>query len=253
MLQSERHIRAVPLQDQERLSPKTYKRPNCIGTCILGFCTCPEPPPTPRPERKPRTDDGNILLCTISHRAFHKGLYPHDGLCDLLFYTMAYYEPTSKEILGSYDVFSFDVFRTKVKDTPADSRTQYGVSFEYRYGKFIADQLKSPDAQNSLKDLWNDRIYHYGILELWADPSDIQSTDKLQLFTELKKRQDVFGADKEGHRVLGFQHVDVEYTNKTADSANYLINKFPITILVTMTHTFKTLDEQFSEGPSFVG
>ncbi|KAL1470221.1 hypothetical protein MTO96_040562, partial [Rhipicephalus appendiculatus] len=91
-----------------------------------------EPPPTPRPERKPRTDDGNILLCTISHRAFHKGLYPQDGLCDLLFYTMAYYEPTSKKILGSYDVFSFEVFRTKVKDTPADSRTQYGVSFEYR-------------------------------------------------------------------------------------------------------------------------
>ncbi|XP_054924515.1 uncharacterized protein [Dermacentor andersoni] len=182
-----------------------------------------EPAATPRTDRKPRTASEDLLLCTISHRAFNKYVYPEDGLCDLLYYTTAYYEPAKKEFRGARDVFSFGAFRAKVKEADATSKTSYGISFDYRYGKMIADQLKTSDAQSSFRNLWNDRIYHYGILHVWASPSEIKSTDKLQLLTELKNRQDALGTDKKGHRALGFQVTAVSDTNKTADTANYLL------------------------------
>ncbi|XP_070396001.1 uncharacterized protein [Dermacentor albipictus] len=209
-----------------------------------------EPAATPRTDPKPRTASGGLLLCTISHRAFNTHVYPEDGLCDLLYYTTAYYDPAKKEFRGARDIFSFGAFRAKVKETAATSKTSYGISFDYRYGKMIADQLKTSDAQSSFRNLWNDRIYHYGILHVWASPSEIKSTDRLQLLKELKNRQDALGKDKKGHRALGFQLTAVSDKNKTADTANYLLKNYPITIIVTITHTFKAPRGSYSEGPS---
>lgn len=211
-----------------------------------------EPAPTPRTDRKPRHANEDLLLCTVSHRAFNKEVYPDDGLCDLLYYTTAYYDPAKKEFWGAFDALSFGVFREKVKASSATSKTSYGISFDYRYGKMIADQLKTSDGQNSFQGLWNDRIYHYGILHVLANSSEFKSTDRLQLLKELKKRQDALGNDKKGHLALGFQFIEREEYKKIAETANYLLKNYPITIMVTATHTFK-LFGGYTVGPSSWG
>ncbi|KAH7986541.1 hypothetical protein HPB52_024884 [Rhipicephalus sanguineus] len=86
----------------------------------------------PRPVPKTRDPYDDLLLCTVSHRAIFKEMYPPDGYCDLLFYTVAYYEPNSTKFQGAYDEFSFDVFRSQARSLGASSKTGYGISFLFK-------------------------------------------------------------------------------------------------------------------------
>lgn len=199
-----------------------------------------ETPYPARPVPKKREPYEDLLLCTVSHRAIFKEMYPPDGHCDLLFYTTAYYEPTSNQFRGARDEFSFSVFLSKARSAGANSKTGYGVSFDYVYSSVIDDQLRQSTAQDKFKALWNNNIYHYGMLHVYDKPDNITSTDKLRLLKTIKARQDALGANKNGHRVLGFRFVGgYKNPDKYRQVLNYTQRNYPVTIIVTVGHMFK--------------
>ncbi|XP_070395456.1 uncharacterized protein [Dermacentor albipictus] len=195
-----------------------------------------ETPHTARPVPKKREPYEDLLLCTISHRAIFKEMYPPDGHCDLLFYTTAYYEPSSKEFLGARDQFSFDVFRSQARSAGANSKTGYGVSFDYTYSSLIDDELKRTPAQHAFQALWNNNIYHYGMLHILDSLKRLTYKNQLRLIKTIKERQDALGASKNGQRVLGFLQV---YKSDITTLVNFTQWNYPVTIIVTCGHTWK--------------
>ncbi|KAH6927975.1 hypothetical protein HPB50_010205 [Hyalomma asiaticum] len=117
-------------------TPATPRRPTkMVITTSPTPDTFQETPHPPRPVPKKREPYHDLLLCTVSHRALFKEMYPPDGYCELLFYTEAYYESNSGQFLGAYDGISFDVFRRQARSATANNKTTYGVSFIFRHLK----------------------------------------------------------------------------------------------------------------------
>lgn len=195
----------------------------------------------PRPVPKTRDPYDDLLLCTVSHRAIFKEMYPPDGYCDLLFYTTAYYEPNSTKFLGAYDEFSFDVFRSQARSLGASSKTGYGVSFLFKSPSDLSYELNTPTGKQKFGELFSDNIYHYGVLHAYGNEYDLEDSTIYSAFQKIKDQQDTLAQGKNGHRVLGFQIVDAfeEYASQQEDIINSLIPTYPITIIVTISHHFK--------------
>lgn len=209
-----------------------------------------ETPHPARPVPKKREPYEDLLLCTISHRAIFKEMYPPDGHCDLLFYTTAYYEPKSNEFRGARDEFSFSVFLSKARSAGANSKTGYGVSFDYVYSSIIDYELRQTTAQQKFQALWNNNIYHYGMLHVYDKAENLTATDKLRLLKTIKARQDALGANKNGHRVLGFKLLRGSASHvKYIEVLNHTQRHYPVTIIVVVTHMFKVAYKDYILGP----
>ncbi|KAK8789106.1 hypothetical protein V5799_021118 [Amblyomma americanum] len=212
-----------------------------------------EPAGTPRVQPKPleMTPHEDVLLCTVSSRVYAALHDLEDGICTLLFYTAAHYDRGAKDFRGAYDEYSFDTFRTWTKSTGGNSRTGYGVSFDYVDAEAAYNVLKTPDGKNKFSKMWNDIIYHYGLLHVWESADALKANNaRLKLLSEIKSRQDALGSNKNGHRVIGFQFQAAHDLDKFNDVISYLQSQYPITILITITHLFKIPPNSFSMGPS---
>lgn len=200
----------------------------------------------------PKTKKNSLLLCTISFRALHEIQYPPDGLCDILFYTSAYYEPNEEDFSGAYDVSSFDLFRTQAQSS--SGATEYGVSFDYQYAADTAKALRNETGQSKFKKLWDDQIHHYGILHTWDDPPVLKAPNtKLDLIKVLKEQTDKIKGSVTVELVIGFQFKNGNDLTKLKDVADYILKTYPITVLVAISHLFKKkkLDlSSYSNGPS---
>lgn len=219
----------------------------------------PEPTANPVSEENtepstdgPRKKKNSLLLCTISFRALYKMQYPPDGLCDILFYTSAYYEPNEDEFRGAYDTSSFDLFRTQARSS--SGATDYGVSFDYQYAADTSKALRSETGQRKFKKLWDDQIYHYGILHTWDEPSVLKAPNtKLGLIKVLKEQTDKIKGSDTVELVIGFQFKNGNDLTNLKDVADYILKTYPITVLVAISHLFKKKKSDlfsYSNGPS---
>ncbi|KAK8789104.1 hypothetical protein V5799_021119 [Amblyomma americanum] len=192
-----------------------------------------------------------MLLCTVTSRAYSALFDLEDGICTLLFYTAAHYDRGAKDFRGAYDEYSFGTFRAWAKSKGAHSKTGYGVSFDYVDAEAAYNALRAADGQQKFAKLWNDMIYHYGLLHVWETADALKANNaRLKLLSELKTRQDALGSKKNGQRVLGFQFQAPRDLDKFNDVVTHLQKQYPITIIIAVTHLFKIPPNSFSMGPS---
>ncbi|XP_077521005.1 uncharacterized protein LOC144132460 [Amblyomma americanum] len=205
-----------------------------------------EPALTARPVPKPlATQHDDLVLCTITHRAQWDKTYPPDGLCDLLYYTSIRYDNSRYQFDGSYDRASFDLFLQKARAAGSGAKTGYGASFEYEYAQDAAAQV------SRLSHLWNRGVRHFGILHAWDTASNLTSYNyKLNFIKEAKKTQTALGSGSTVHMALGFQVKKRSESSKTRNILSYIQKNYPVTILITVTHTIRAVKNDYSEGPT---
>ncbi|XP_049511260.1 uncharacterized protein LOC119463648 [Dermacentor silvarum] len=216
--------------------------------------TAPTELPTkirPVPTRTSKPPGKEIVLCTVTHRVQFDHQFPPDGLCTLVFYTEASFDWDALDFYGAYDALSFDAFRKKARSSSPRSKTGYGVSFDYMNAASVRLALENLVGQNKFSNLWRDNLYHYGVLHVWdTSRGIIDAGDKLKVISEVKKRQDVLGRDKNGQLAMGFQFRYQADLTALNDVIKRVQANYPITILVKVTHMFQTYSFPTSNGPS---
>ncbi|KAH8037990.1 hypothetical protein HPB51_020510 [Rhipicephalus microplus] len=100
------------------------------------------------------------LLCTIGSGNFTTQMFPHDGLCDYIFYDSIY-----KRGIKTFHTPDMLFFIEKRREY---SRTTFGIGFTYEHTAHVSSmisQSKNPDSPFILGFFWKERIYHFGVLD----------------------------------------------------------------------------------------
>ncbi|KAL1427313.1 hypothetical protein MTO96_017601 [Rhipicephalus appendiculatus] len=100
------------------------------------------------------------LLCTIGSGNLTTQMFPHDGLCDYIFYDSIY-----KGGIGTFYTRDLLFFVEKSRDY---SSTTFGVGFTYKHTAYVSSvilQSQNPDSPLILGHFWKESIYHFGVLD----------------------------------------------------------------------------------------
>ncbi|XP_075724536.1 uncharacterized protein LOC142767194 [Rhipicephalus microplus] len=100
------------------------------------------------------------LLCTIGSGNFTTQMFPHDGLCDYIFYDSIY-----KRGIKTFHTPDMLFFIEKRREY---SRTTFGIGFTYEHTTYVSSvisQSQNPNSPFILGFFWKKRIYHFGVLD----------------------------------------------------------------------------------------
>ncbi|KAH7972628.1 hypothetical protein HPB52_014261 [Rhipicephalus sanguineus] len=113
-------------------------------------------------------------------------MYPPDGLCHYLYYTHVYIreKESAFHVMARGILASFTVFKDKVKEY---SKTEGGLSFDIK----AVNRTGVRQAQSELKNLEQDRILHYGTLNVINEPDKLRGlvTRAVGMAKALKEHQ----------------------------------------------------------------
>ncbi|XP_072145567.1 uncharacterized protein [Dermacentor andersoni] len=138
----------------------------------------PMRPPTVSPSAstgtyptEPATEDGSAtthpaivkgnkeIICTVGGVVAEIKGFPPDSLCDYIFYTHVYVHPNSSEVLSSNYASTYRMF---LDNMLSYAKTEGGISFNVR----DTDSTLVNKAKGNLQDLKNNKIWHYGSLDV---------------------------------------------------------------------------------------
>ncbi|KAL1430234.1 hypothetical protein MTO96_015298 [Rhipicephalus appendiculatus] len=114
----------------------------------------------------------------------------------------------------------------------------------------LSNTLTTANGLQKFKELFTDHIYHYGVLHAYGSTSELKGSTIYSAFQTMKTQQDSLAQGKNAQIVLGFQINDAQasYATVQKDIIQSLIPKYPITIIVTITHHLKILHGTAVQG-----
>ncbi|XP_077484544.1 uncharacterized protein LOC144094492 [Amblyomma americanum] len=181
------------------------------------------------------------LLCTAGARATSDAMLPPDGLCDLLFYTDVVWRDGA--VHGSQNDQSWNAFQRAARGS---LRTGRGLSLDYGKSIDFFASLTTPLGRQKLRELFESRIIHYGILKATGRVAELLQDmhGKLGVLKALKDLQAKFITDFPGIRAEADVALGVKFLSyhNSIDSSHHssamtaLANHLPVTIFIVHTH-----------------
>ncbi|XP_077520531.1 uncharacterized protein LOC144130488 [Amblyomma americanum] len=185
------------------------------------------------------------LLCTVGSSDLHSGdMMPADGICEYLFFAHYY--------RSSGDTFADDSAnktRAFLDHASRSSNTTFGISVTYRNMAAARRDMTKRRGERKLQFYWDEnRVYHYGVLDVENMGSQGANTGQLQLAfdllkdfrrvqSKLQQRTDSGRARRRGFVILGVTPW-VHANNDVFKELSKHLNSIRIDGLVLRTHLF---------------
>lgn len=230
-------------EGQDVIKVNIYRGTRQPSTWTTTEATSPEPdvytetPTTEIPSRQPAPAHSDPILCTTGDRAVFTNMYPADGVCDYLFYTHVYSNPSDRKVYGIYNQGSLKAFYARANSS---QKTGYGISIDMWYTEEAKVLLASSNGTRIMNTLWNAKVHHHGVLgEVWNTTTNGRLT-RLGVIRELKKHQDrLYPASTAGYQakelVVGLRLYRIHGSDVVRDALLEL-SSLPVTTIVQVTH-----------------
>ncbi|KAH6935308.1 hypothetical protein HPB50_005060 [Hyalomma asiaticum] len=181
--------------------------------------------------------------------------FPHDGLCDFLFYHLD----------GNRVPFAmWEKSRCAAKivaTASASKRTLMGVSIDGERGKETREKLSEDEGVRAAVQLWKHNVKHHGVNYVVGDPSEVRAAaDKhLEVFEAFHDIQLILhafhgtDASEKSYTLLGLQPRDAgTKTDEWATLIQSLVTTHNIDLLVLNTHVTKWAPDCVVSGPAIL-